>query len=294
MERRFNLKLINGLLWACFLALVAIALIIDIPAEMGAITGGTFVIWYLSSMFPEKTIAAIVAAGTAVVFLAVAVRYNRIRRAKVDKYLASMIFFSAVYQVLARALEASYIVSESDLHDIVYTCMKFYLPLDILSVLVFALVAFEVFLRPVMGEGKNNRLDRTLMVVGIAATAFGIVISTFSLYPKSILTFKIVVSIGGMALYFVIVVLVALTSYRIFTVWARNRQATAILAIAIQLILATAALLFFIIVEGSAVLPLTMAQLYILRTIKDLLFLGTAVLMYPAFIRPARQETVQV
>ena len=292
MEHRLDLKRVNILLIVSFIGITCVVIVTGLLNAAGKISSGTFQLWQLGPIYPEKIACTMISHACIIVFACMAFLYNQIRKRKIDKYLSSMIFYTAIYQVIARISEILYTNSESDLQYFVSVSMKFYLPLDILSVIFFTLVAFDVFLLSGVEKASKNIPANLLLFIGIGGTIIGIVITTFPFYHEA-LTFRIVFSMASVALYGIIIILVAYTSFKIFKLWASTKHDNAILAMGLQLIFSTAALLFFILVEGGEVLPFNSSQLFIFRSIKNVLFLLIALLLYPAFIRPAKQKLLK-
>jgi hypothetical protein len=289
MNNRFNTTLVNWFLVASFVSLLVIAFSIDIPQLAAEGRLETAMFWILSNIHPQKVVATALSTAAAVVFLFMAMRYRHVQQRKADRYLASLILYAAVYQAISRTMDSYYMVSESDFMGFVYVPMKFYLPLDIMSVILFAIMAFEVFLLPSMEQAGTQRMSRVMGTLGIAGSAIGVVITLFYYLPDDS-PVKYVVAGSGIVLYGVILILVLWTAVKIFRLWSRTRQVTALLCMGYQLLLLVGALVFFILVEVGAVLPISNDVLYTFRIAKEAMFLVVAVLYHFAFIKPAREK----
>lgn len=287
MNHRFNITVVNWFLASSFIALLVLVFSMDIPvlASEGQLDTARF--WFLSNIHPHKIIASLVSAAAAIVFGYMAARYRRVRARKADRYLASLILFAAIYQAISRTIDVYYQVSESQFRGFVYVAMKFYLPLDIMSVILFAIMAFEVFLLPSMEQEETQRMGLFMGGLGIAGSAIGVAITTFYYLPDDSII-KYIISIMGICLYAVILVLVLRTAIKIFQLWNRARNVPALLYMGFQLLLMILALVFFILVEIGGVLPIDIYVLYTFRIVKEALFLVVAVLYDFAFIKPAQ------
>jgi len=289
MSRRFNTTLVNWFLVVSFISLFVIAFSVDIPRLAAEGRLETAMFWFPSNIHPQKVVATVLSASAAAIFIIVALRYRRVQQRKVDRYLASLILYTAIYQAISRAIDAYYMVSESDFTGFVYVAMKFYLPLDIMSVILFAIMAFEVFLLPTMEQTGTQRMSRVMGALGIAGSAIGVVITLFHYLPNDS-PLKYIVAGSGIVLYGVILILILWTAIKIFRLWSRTRHVTALLCMGYQLLLLVGALVFFILVEVGAVLPISNDVLYTFRIVKEAMFLVVAVLYHFGFIKPAHEK----
>jgi hypothetical protein len=292
MANRFNIKFVNAFLLLSFIALLVLSFTVDASrlAGLGELETARF--WYLSNIHPQKVVCTVLSLCAATLFFFMASKYHVVHVRKTDKYLASLILYAAVYQAFSRSLDAYYMISESDFTGFVYVAVKFYLPLDLMSVILFAIMAFEVFLLPSMEKTSTRRMSSIMQVLGIVGSAIGVVFTLFYYLPADS-PVKIVVAIAGIILYLIILLLVLRTAINIFQLWTRTKHVVELLYMGFQLLLLVGALVFFIVVEAGTVLTLSSETLYNFRIIKEAMFLAVAVLYHFGFIKPSREKLAQ-
>ncbi len=286
VETRMNIKVLNAFLLVAFATITSIVITMDVVQILANPSPPPFRFLFLSSVPPEKILTVIIAASAAITYIYVAVRYNAIRLQKKDQYLSSLVFFAAIYQAASRISEIVYLLSESSLDGMVYVAFKFYLPLDILTMVLFSLVAFEVFLKPSISHG-SVRWEYFMSTLGVSGVVIGILILFFHYVPDDS-PVKIAIALPGIALFSVIVIVVLLTCVRIVKLWSRTRATVALLFIGMQLLLAIVGVLFFILTETLSIFGVSSSVIYMFRISKNAVFLAMAILYMFGFIKPSQ------
>jgi hypothetical protein len=290
MAKRINLALLNIIVVLSFILLLIFMVRLDFQnfyAEGG--TAETFQFWYYAQVAVEKTINIIISSIAIFVYLGIAFKYRTIKAKLNDKYMANLLSCSLLYQGISRALEIYYMVSESSLHYFIYVVTKFYLPLDILSVVFLSIVAISGFLIPANSESKRfERLNQVMLGFAIGGMIIGILITVFPLFESDSL-FIIITVATGILLFLVIIILIILTCFNIFRSWSKMQPFR---AMGLQLILGVLAILLLIVSELGFEMGLSYTQVYICKDIKNGAFLLIGILYYYSIIKPGKEAMI--
>ncbi|HME53830.1 MAG TPA: hypothetical protein VKM55_16500 [Candidatus Lokiarchaeia archaeon] len=288
---KINLRLQNFILLVVFVVTVIACMFYDFHLISINPASAPIAIWYLAPIDAWKIVYACAAAAAAVAFLSVALRYNKIRQHKTEQYLASLIFFSAIYQCAAYILHVLQIMS-GGLNSIVQIGLKFYMPLDILSLLFFSFMSMEVFIKPAIGLSRESPIEKFILVLEIGGIIIGILITLFTYTPDGS-PFEIITGTIGfswLALIAIIVSIVISIIIKMRRSIAEPIQARALQAIALQLILLAVVTLLMALVEMASFINMTNEVAYIIRIAQSLLSVMIAWLYFPAFINPSEKK----
>ncbi|MEX2682826.1 MAG: hypothetical protein Q6373_014645 [Candidatus Sigynarchaeota archaeon] len=236
---------------------------------------------------------AFIVAGTAaaLALLYEAFRYNKIRHQKVDNYLASLVFYSAIYQGSAYAVNVAHMFFQG-LKGISEVGLKAFMPLGILSLMFFSFVAMEVFIKPAMGQKREHGIEGFILFL----EAFGIVIGIFVTlltYTEDGSPFEIAIAVIGFTVLGMIGIIVGIVAFKIFKIRrsiTEPTQARALEAIAVQIILLITVTFLMIFVEMASFTKITEETAFFLRIVYSLMSVAIAGLYIPAFIVPARKK----
>ena len=288
MAKQINLALLNGFLILSFGLLAFFIIRLDIQDFYdGGGTADNFEFWYKSTMHKEKTINVVICSFTAAIYFTIAIIYNRIRATMTNKYMANMILSSLIYQGLSRLFEIYYSLSESDLHYFIYVLTKFYLPLDILSVVLLSIVAISGFLIPADSETeKFDKLNQIMVFMAVAGFIIGILITLFSLLPEGSVI-KIIIAAMGILLFGFLLIFIIFTIFNIFKSWSKMPP---FLAMGIQLILSMLAMILLIFSEiGGEIFDWGIEIRYLFKSMKNGSFLLIGLLYYFSIIKPTKK-----
>jgi hypothetical protein len=238
---QINLKLQNLVIIVGFLGTVIFCVLYDllVVATSQPVEAASFV--HIRVLDVLQSVFLLTAAVAAVLLLGVAFRYNKIRKHKSNAYLSSLIFFSAVYQGLGYVLYVlqTMFTADNNVNSIVQVGFKLYLPLGILALMFFAFMAMEVFVKPSITHGKENRLEGAIQALQLFGIIIGIIVVLFVYTPNGG-TVEIAMGAAGFTVFGIIVLIVVYIIARIFKIRHSTTdpvQWSALRAIAIQLIL---------------------------------------------------------
>ncbi len=291
---QINLKIQNLIIIVGFSVTVILCLLYDLYAAATTPPGviGSFVrlisfdVWHIVFL-PTTSI-------TAALLFGVAFRYNKIRQHKSNAYLSSLIYFSAIYQGIGYVIYAlQYMFSnDKDMDAIVEVGLRFNIPLGILALLFFAFMAMEVFLKPSITHGKENRLEIVILVMQVFGIVFGIIYTLF-VYTPNLGTFEIIMGGTGFIVFGIIFILVVIIIVKIFKILRSNTdplQIRALRAIAIQLLLLLPVTLLMVLVALASVTGLSYELEFVLLFVQCGLSIFIALLYFPAFITPSDRQ----
>jgi len=295
MPFKINLRLLNIFLVVGWIIAFVVELAIDIPGYLGTNHSTPFQLFYWARFSPAKIVSIILDGAAGATFFFMAWHYNTIRKSKENQYLASLIMLTMIYQGLARVIEVYFMLFGSDLYGLVNVVGRYYFPLEITSAVIFTIVAFDVFLFPSLEEVKRDRQSKFLFTMNIITTVIG-VIMVFFIYITNV-DAKVVIGITGFCIYVIIVVVVVITCARIFRLSSTisessNKRAVQIMGI--QLLVLMVAIILFMLSELGDFINLDNDTIYILRSIKDGLYLVLAILYWYSFIKPATSKKIEL
>jgi hypothetical protein len=289
---KLNLKLQNIFLVIVFAAVVVTCVIYDnyyYAVNPASIPSATL---YFTAFDAWKIVYIFVAAAAAAAFLWVAIRYNKNRQQKADKYLSSLIFYTAIYQGIAYIFHVVQILI-TGINSLGGVTFKLYMPLGIVALMFFAFMAMEVFMKPAVGQSGEHRLEILIVVLLIAGTAIGIIILLFSYIPDGD-PFEITMGAIGFSVFGLILIIVGVVISKMLKLLrsiSEPIQVLALKAIALQLILLGLETFFMVLVEMAAFIKMTDDVAYFFRITQSIISIVIAWLYYPAFINPSENKS---
>jgi hypothetical protein len=295
MDRKLNLRTFNVLLALAFAGVFIIVLIVDFVRFQAETPGGILVFWRIDQNVinwiddgPAKLVATITSCVAAVAFFIMGRGYNAIRKQKQDKQLATQIYLSLVYLGTARLFEAFFIISDSSLRGLVFSVGKFYIVLDMLGVIMFVLVASEVFLQTDFPADSTFPIFlRRFLFVCIAIALCALFLEYAPAGIEKILDWSVVgASIIVLLIIGIVLIVICIKILRLYIRFTENENRGAILVIGIQLVLFIVSMFLLIYLEIGA----GDAADYYLRSSRGGLLLVVAVLYFPAFINPSLKK----
>nr|MDO8087083.1 hypothetical protein [Candidatus Sigynarchaeum springense] len=254
------------------------------PAEPNMIFG-------LSDLHPWKGVFLFAGTAAALALLYVAFRYNKIRHQKVDNYLASLVFFSAIYQGAAYVINVVHMLFQG-LKGISEVGLKTFMPLGILALMFFTFVAMEVFIKPAMGHQREHGIEVLILILEAFGIVMGVIVTLLT-YTEDGSPFEITIAAVGFSVLGMIGIIVGVVTSKIFKIRrsiAEQTQARALETIAVQLILLLAVTFLMIFVEMASFTKMTEEMAFFLRIVYSLLSIAIAWLYLPAFIAPASKK----
>ncbi len=300
-EISFNYKIL--ILFNILLSIFAICYIIfvDIPLSIQTMAeqGLTFRIWYLDDALlkiegkgPGMVTAIIFDIIAGFFFIYCSYRISIIRKvqsqavAKIEKkYLMSNVYYSIVLLSIARILEATYILTETDAKAILMVGLRIHIPLDTIAMAIFFSVCADVFYTYELETKKTNR--NWIVVL----SWFAIIAGWTRIYIEMIEN-SVVERISEI-FFIAVLIVIAITSIaisrkaKILSEKIEDKDSKiAIKKIGIIL------LLFVLTTALSIVIFVTFPNLtqYIMRTIKNIAFTIIAMSYFPAFVYPAEKK----
>ncbi len=295
VQVRINLRLQNYLLIIVLVTVPVISLAYDISIVSRSVPIAWIQVWVLHEMDALQLAFCIIAAIASSTFFYMALVYSDIRKRKADKYLSSLIFYSAIYQGISYLLEIVYMFSGStyDINGLVYIGFKMFMPLGILALLFFTFMAMEVFIKPLGMEKTSRRTERGIMGLQVSGFIIGVIIVLFIYVPDGS-WFEYLVGSIGFSLFGVTVIFVVLTIVRIFRIRDTSQDITnmrALFSIGIQLSLLLAVTMLMVLVEMGSFLGLPGLAGSTMRVMRAGLSLGIAILYHFSFIEPSTSKT---
>jgi hypothetical protein len=292
MKGKINVAVLNVLILVIFVVTFILVIIIEAATYLANPPTTPLAIWTLDGDIPlwnmegiAKLTSAIVSILAAVFFFIIARKYNIIRKSKEDKALASMVYFSLVYQGIARLFEAFFILSTSSLSGIVFSIGKYYIVLDLLAMILFLMVTSQVFLVDEFKEG--TRFPACLDGIGIS----GFVLGILALFLNYISDRSIRWIVGGasIVILLIITIILVVVCTRIFSLYKRmqdqeNRGAIFIIGIQLILLVITMSLLIYSEIGSGD------ARSYFLRAARAGILMVIAYLYVFSFITPAAKQ----
>ncbi|MFX0098439.1 MAG: hypothetical protein ACFFCS_02585 [Candidatus Hodarchaeota archaeon] len=299
-ERRIHFRYLNIALPLILIILSAIALIVDfyrlvienVETKHGILAFVDFFIPPYTTKDIVQILGYFLNIAACVVFFYVALRYKKIRETKKDKYLSSLIYFSIVYQGISRLFELFYISFRSDLKSIRYVVGQYYFPLDILGIVFFSMVAFQVFYLPKVENPQSSRIVTLMQYFAFIGLAVGIAL-LFFVYENPIGVYSYTVCFIGLGVFCVITIILIFVSRNIFRIAMRFRREAnfrALLVIGIQVMLFLAAFIFMIISEVGSAINIDSFVRNLCRTVKLGLYLTLALLYIYSFVKTSTQK----
>jgi hypothetical protein len=290
-QMKINLKIQNSILLVSFLATVLLCLIYDSYNNSINPIPEPIPIFTFSDFHPWKDVFICVAIVAAVALSVVAIRYNKIRHQKVDNYLASLIFYSAIYQGVAYIVNLAHMIFYG-IDAISQVGLKLFMPLGILALLFFTFMAIEVFIKPAFGHEREHGIERFILFLEAFGIVMGVLITLFTYSPDGS-AFEYIVGAIGFSVLGMIGIIVSIVASKIFKIRknvTEPTQARALEAIAMQLILLLAVTFLMLFAEMASFTGMPDDMAYLLRVIYSLLTIVIAWLYLPAFIRPAGKK----
>lgn len=289
MKSRINIKYFNLLLIIAVAFVIVLALVLDLSTVLK-----TTPLQEIGFLLPDMstihdvvmTILDVMAAAT---FLYMAYKYNGIRKKKSDKYLSSLIFYSAIYLGISWLLELLVLDFVSDIRAFTDIAGKFYMPLSIFSGLFLSYVAYEVFIEPTLAKDKTDPLVFFVIPSAIVGMVVGSCI-LFFVYTPDLSPFEVIVSATGFALFGIMIIILGLTVFRINRIkkTAEIEARQPLNSISVQLLLIIAIIFLVVIVEMGSVTGLPQLFNHYLRFFRAICCIVVAVLYYFSFIKPSR------
>ena len=288
---KLNLKLQNIFIIITFAAVVIICVLYDPYYYSINPAAAPIAILYFIELNAWKVVYIFVATAAVAAFLWVASRYNKIRQQKADKYLASLIFYSAIYQGVAYIF---YVVEMliTGVNSLGGIAFKLYMPLGIMALMFFSFMAMEVFLKPAISQSREHRLETFIVALQIAGIIIGILILLFSYTPDGS-PFEIITAVVGFSVFGLIVIVVCVVISRIVRMMRSISEpihARAFRAIALQLILLAVVSFLMVLVEMASFTKMPEDIVFIVRITQSCLSIIIAWLYYPAFINPSEKK----
>ncbi|HME50806.1 MAG TPA: hypothetical protein VKM55_01185 [Candidatus Lokiarchaeia archaeon] len=294
MLLKINIRFLNWFLVIQFIALTFILILIQalLLQSMGELSTHPFFI--SSGVIDPGTVVLIVLNGiAALLFFYDAKRYQAVRSGKKDPYLASLVFFSMIYQGISRSLEFQNPLYSSDYSVMSYIIKKYYFPLDIIGTVLFAIVVFEVFLRPRMAEERAAKINNLLFLLAILADVIGILVSFFPWFTPA--SAFIISSITVVVIVYSIIVVIYLFIIRIIVgLYKRKtdmKSPSALLTIMLMLVVFLAVHVFLLVSETGSFTGLSTDATIAFRIVKASLYCGLAVLYYFSFVKPSTMHS---
>ncbi|MBN2155241.1 MAG: hypothetical protein JW776_04310 [Candidatus Lokiarchaeota archaeon] len=296
---KIKLKLVLTFVWTITIIAVIAVVALDILVYNDVITVHNsleiirpFTFWRLDYQIYDMDfraiwmiISAISSAIAGLTYFGVVIGLNKGRKKRTDKYMANMIFFTAVFLGITRLLESFYTVSESSLRGIIYVLGQFYIPFEALAYSMFIIFTIEVFLMD--NIKRNEQFVVFLEIIMYLAFLFGVVGVFVEEYWSSDITFYVI----GASYVFVVVILVLIIVDIVYIVkmMTKVQEYRKILGyILLQLILSTTILLLLIVALVFSMFSSDWT--FLIRSIKHFLSFIHAVLYIPAFIIPRRKQ----
>jgi hypothetical protein len=224
-----------------------------------------------------SAIAGIISAFTFSILLP-ALRRRWIEKKKAR--LVTLVYLSAIYFTLSRFLEVFYIISQSDLRGLVYSVGQFFIPLDVLATACYMVFAYDIFLTNGPGISKNP--TKIILGIGYVAAFIGI-LNTLDVYLDAslALVLGIISYIAWLIIFIFLIRIIAAIFYLRTRVEERKK---ALLVIGLQLL--TMGILLALMILSMQFGGDLLALSYIIRAIKNGLFIFLAWQYIPAIIRP--------
>jgi hypothetical protein len=292
---RFNIKRLNWLLILIFFVGVAIAIIYDVILfQNGNGSLSLLRIWFLDNDLAEDwgpkgmamLISSIIGLFATGIYFYVGRRLLINRKDKKDPYLISLVYFSTLYFGCARLIEIFYAVSDSDLHAVVYNMGDFWLPIDVMGIILYLLFIYEVFIHVY----KTTEHNWNLIMKRIYYLAFVLSCSSLATYylgRNNPIDVGVAI-ISYMLLAFVLVIVIQLYRKVLHVRELVDENKAALMYIAIQILLFI--LIFVFTVPAILIDDPYMIYAYSFRAVKNVLFCIHALLYIPAFIRPFQKS----
>ena len=279
MITKINLKLLNIFVLGTWVIVFFISLTIDIPNLLLDNNLENFRLLYPNQITPVMFFDILLANFAGGIFFVMAYVYNGIRKTKVDKYLSSLIFYTMLYQGIGRFVEVFFVLWVSSLYGLVAVVGRYFYPLEILSTVILSIVAFDVFIFPARETSKDGRQSLWMIANGIAGAIIGVIALFFTYIPS--LSFRMAVVFIGLVFFGIIIIIVVSACYRIFRLSGRVSESTnkvALQVLGIQLLISIMVIILFIFAETGDVLGFSNDLIYLIRSIKNGLYLVLAIL----------------
>jgi hypothetical protein len=283
MKGRLNIKAFNIILIISFIIIGISSLIFD----LNRIEDPIYLILIQPTVF--NIIPTILDIFVSILFFYMAYKYNQIRKTKKDRYLSTLIFYSAIYLGFSWLSELFLLNFDSNIKLLSDVGGKFYLPLSIVSTLFFVFMAFEVFIIPILDQDAHTATKRYLIII---CANVGLVIGDLTLifyYTPDLSLFELITGLSGAGLSAVLIFIVLLTVYRINTI-RKDKQIAGrkpIMYISIQLVLLIPMVLFTVLIDLDAVVGFGEIILFLFRIIRIISVAGIAILYQFSFINPS-------
>lgn len=289
MTAKINIRFLNWFLVIQFIVLMFFAILIEalILQSIGEFTTRPF-FTQSNDLDPSMFLVACLNGVAMIIFFYDAKRYHSVRSRKKDSYLASLVFFSMIYQGFSRLIEIQNILYGSGYLVMTYVIRKYYFPLDIIGTILFAIVVFEVFMRPRFKEEKAAKISNLLFLLAIFGDLIGILPLFFPWFsPTSAFVISVLVMV--ITIYSIIVIIYVVIIWIIVGLYKREtdvKSKSALLTIMLMLIVFLAIHVFLVLSETGANIGL-LAYIAAFRIIKVSLYCSLAVLYYFSFVRPS-------
>jgi hypothetical protein len=297
MQSKINLKLLNIFVFGAWTITTIYVIAVEIQRHVLDISQGTLSLFFLDTLDEGAILTILLAICAAGTFFFMAHSYNQIRKIKTDKYLSSLIMYTMVYQGISRVVEVYYLLLGSDMWGLVNVIGRYYFPLEILGFAIFCIVVFDVFLFPAKQEAGNNVRGFMMIVLGISGASIGLITSLFHYFPKEFMTFKIITVLVGLGIFGTILVVVAITCFKIFRLSrtvSEHGNKRAVQVLGIQLLALTAALILFVIAETADFLVMDPIIGSFIDATKNALYLFIAILYLYSFIKPSKSKKTEM
>lgn len=219
-------------------------------------------------------------AGCAFLFIAIKLYINW--KKKKDNFIASVIFFSALYLMFARIFEATYVFSETDFHGVLSAVGQFYFPWDALAISYFMVFSVDVFL----AEDVQNSQKWTnyALILGIFIVFVGLYGSIAYWLDFMEMSIAMYLSIPAAIIYFFIGFRIAMKIADLRKrVGEKQNALRDIMILMVFFLIAITLLLISISIKGM--LPVLSYQI---RAGKNFLYILVALFYYLGIIRPAK------
>lgn len=293
-EKLFNLKIIRYTTIVMIILSTIIVLIGNVTQVLVEHPGESLRIIYIRDwvFFREDLVLSILyyfsvplAFINAIFYFVIAKRISDITKTRTDKSnLRTMLYATAMYLGIGHLFEGTYLTLKSDFAGSYEVIGQFYITLDTLAMVIFIAIAFSIFLAEEIIKKPLIAIATYVFCMAAYILAF-IMMLLYGLNPTAF-SVGVIITIGLTAIISLIAISIVL---RIIQISHRvEKERNALLFIAVQLgllILST-----FLLIGCGLTISTNLLANRILRLLR-MLTLGTAAILYfPAFINPAKNN----
>jgi hypothetical protein len=292
MEKSNVIRFLNRFIIISLLILLIVAIIYDLNIFYQNFPNQTPQIWFLDDdlliLTPESKgfsmfLSSVFGFIGAFAFLLISIKLYNNWKQKKENFVASTIFYSAVYLLLARLFEATYVMSETDFHGVLTAVGQFYFPWDALAISLFMVFSVDVFLAE--DVQNSQRWTNYAVILSVFVVIVGLYGSIAYWLDFLNMTIPIILTIPSAILYFIIgfriVIKIAALRKR---VGEKQEALFYIMFLLILFLIAITLMLISLSIKG--IFPVLSYQL---RAGKNFIYIIIAVLYYLGIIKPAKK-----